>query len=46
VTEILQELINKMISKIEDDENMLELKKPYKFITKMIASSFPIIEYN
>jgi hypothetical protein len=31
---------------MEDDENMLELNEPYKFITKMIARTFPIIEYN
>ena len=31
---------------MEDDESMLEFNEPYKFITKMIARTFPIIEHN
>ena len=31
---------------MEDDESMLEFNEPYKFITKMIARTFPIIAHN
>ena len=39
-------LIDNVKYHMEDDESMLEFNEPYKFITKMIARTFPIIEHN
>ncbi|MDB3873768.1 hypothetical protein N9767_02250 [Planktomarina temperata] len=39
-------LIDNVKYHMEDDERMLEFNEPYKFITKMIARTFPIIEHN
>ena len=39
-------LIDNIKFHIECDESMLEFNKPYIFITKMIARTFPIVEYN
>ena len=39
-------LINNVKYHMEENESMLEFNEPYKFITKMIARTFPIIEHN
>ena len=39
-------LVDNVKYHMEDDESMLEFNEPYKFITKMIARTFPIIEHN
>jgi hypothetical protein len=39
-------LVDNVKYHMEDDESMLEFNEPYKFITKMIARTFPIIAHN